>query len=200
MEHFPENTTISAGREATKTGHCVRLTNAEQSAMLGSLNTLRVFAKSLTRDLDRADDLVQETLLRAITKMHQFQPGTNMQAWLMTILRNLFLSKCRKGQLDRDYKASLSMGPRSAPPEQYSGLYARELNSAVRQLPTQQREALLLVSMGSSYDEAAALCHCPVGTLKSRANRGRRRLSKLMSIDHPSDFGADRRGYGALCQ
>jgi len=185
----------AASRSKMKTPcRAASLTDAERHAMLGAIPNLRRFARYLTGNLDRADDLVQETLVRAIAKIDRFEPGSNMQAWLFTILRNLFLGQCRVLRCERAYKSSPVAGPMSAPPAQYVVLQARELQDVMQQVPVQQREALLLTSVyGHSYDEAAAVCRCPVGTVKSRANRARVQLAKLMAIDHASDFGPDRR-------
>ena len=182
----------AASRSGMKTPcRAASLTDVERDAMLGTIPNLRRFARYLTRNADRADDLVQETLLRAIAKIDRFEPGSNMQAWLFTILRNLFLGQCRVLRCERAYKSSPVAGPMSAPPAQYVVLQARELQDAIQQVPVQQREALLLTSVHG--DEAAAVCRCPVGTVKSRANRARVQLAKLMAIDHASDFGPDRR-------
>ncbi len=152
--------------------------------MLAAVPNLRAFAISLSGNVDRADDLVQGTLLRAIASIKSFKPGTNMSAWLFTILRNLFRSEYRKRRrevedVDGGYAASLK-----SPPEQHSRLEFKELADALPTLPFVQREALLLVgASGFSYDEAAAICETPVGTIKSRVNRARMRLAELLVID-----------------
>jgi RNA polymerase sigma-70 factor (ECF subfamily) len=160
--------------------------------MLTAIPNLRAFAISLSRNVDRADDLVQETLLRAIAHIKSFQPGTNMSAWLFTILRNLFLSDYRKRRRevqdpDGSYADSLK-----SPPEQYNRMEFKELRVALTKLPTAQREALLLVgASGFSYEEAAAICETAIGTIKSRVNRARTRLSELLTIDSADPFGPD---------
>jgi len=160
-----------------------------RDAMLAAVPSLRAFAISLCGNVDRADDLVQETLLRAMANIDSFQPGTNMSAWLFTILRNLFRSEYRKRRrevedTDGTYAESLKSHP-----EQHSRVEFDEFRTALAKLPPDQREALILV--GASGEEAAAICDCAVGTIKSRVNRARTRLSDLLSIEGTDDFGPD---------
>ena len=163
-----------------------------RDAMLAAVPSLRAFAISLSGNIDRADDLVQETLLRAIANIDSFQPGTNMSAWMFTILRNLFRSEYRKRRrevedTDGSYAESLKSHP-----EQSSRLEFQEFRAALAKLPPDQREALILVgASGFSYEEAASICDCAVGTIKSRVNRARTRLADLLSIESAEDFGPD---------
>jgi RNA polymerase sigma-70 factor, ECF subfamily len=156
----------------------------ERDVMLAAVPSLRAFAMSLTGNADRADDLVQGTLMRAIANIDTFQPGTNMLAWLFTILRNLFRSEFRKRRrevedADGSYADSLTSAP-----QQHGRLEFNELFAALAKLPLVQREALLLVgASGFSYDEAAAICGIAVGTIKSRANRARTMLAQLLMPD-----------------
>jgi RNA polymerase sigma-70 factor, ECF subfamily len=165
---------------------------ALRDAMLAAVPSLRAFAISLSGNVDRADDLVQETLMRAIANIESFQPGTNMSAWLFTILRNLFRSEYRKRRrevedTDGSYAESLKSHP-----EQGSHLEFKEFRAALAKLPPDQREALILVgASGFSYEEAAAICECAVGTIKSRVNRARTRLADLLAIEGAEDFGPD---------
>src|SRR5207244_3388273 len=128
-----------------------------REAMLGAVPSLRAFAISLSGNVDRADDLVQETLLRAWANLNSFEPGTNMSAWLFTILRNLFRSEYRKRRrevedADGSYAANLK-----SQPEQHGRIEYQELRAALSKLPDDQREALILVgASGFSYEEAAA--------------------------------------------
>jgi len=164
-----------------------------RDAMLGAVPSLRAFAISLCGNVDRADDLVQETLLRALVNIDSFEPGTNLSAWLFTILRNLFRSEYRKRRRevedgDGTYAESLK-----SQPEQEARVEFREFRAALAKLPSDQREALILVgASGFSYEEAAGICGCAVGTIKSRVNRARTRLAELMSIESLDDFGPDR--------
>jgi RNA polymerase sigma-70 factor (ECF subfamily) len=168
------------------------LDHAIRDQMLAAVPSLRAFAISLGGNVDRADDLVQETLLRALANIDSFQPGTNMAAWLFTILRNLFRSEYRKRRrevedADGNYVESLKTQP-----EQTSHMEFLEFQKALAKLPDDQREALILVgASGFSYEEAAAICACAVGTIKSRVNRARGRLALLLAIEKPDDFGPD---------
>ena len=163
-----------------------------REAMLAAVPSLRAFAISLCGNVDRADDLVQETLLRAMANIDSFQPGTNMSAWLFTILRNLFRSEYRKRRREvEDADGSYAETLKSYP-EQHSRVEFEEFRAALAKLPRDQREALILVgASGFSYEEAAAICECAVGTIKSRVNRARTRLAELLAIDSTDDFGPD---------
>jgi RNA polymerase sigma-70 factor (ECF subfamily) len=164
-----------------------------RDAMLAAVPSLRAFAISLSANVDRADDLVQETLLRAWANIDSFEPGTNMSAWLFTILRNLFRSEYRKRRrevADSDGSYADSM---KTQPEQSSRVEFEEFREALAKLPGDQREALILVgASGFSYEEAAMICGCAVGTIKSRVNRARTRLAELLSIESIEDLGPDR--------
>ena len=163
-----------------------------RKAVLSAVPSLRAFAISLCGNMDRADDLVQETLLRALANIHSFQPGTNMSAWLFTILRNHFRSEYRKRRREVEDSDGRYAESLKTQPEQHSHVEFREFREALVQLPAEQREALILVgASGFSYEEAAQICECAVGTIKSRVNRARTRLAELMSIGGTDDFGPD---------
>ena len=165
---------------------------AIQQQMLALEPNLRAFAMSLCGSADRADDLVQETLLRALANIHSFQPGTNMSAWLFTILRNHFRSEYRKRRREVEDGDGSYADTLKSQPEQGSRLELNEFRAALDKLPPDQREALILVgASGFSYEEAAAICECAVGTIKSRVNRARTRLADLLSIEGAEDFGPD---------
>jgi RNA polymerase sigma-70 factor (ECF subfamily) len=163
-----------------------------RETMLAAVPGLRAFAMSLCGKIDRADDLVQETLLRALTNIDSFEPGTNMSAWLFTILRNLFRSEYRKRRReveDGDGRFSASL---KSQPDQPSHMEFEEFRTALAQLPPDQREALILVgASGFSYEEAAQICGSAVGTIKSRVNRARKRLAELLAIEGERDMGPD---------
>lgn len=164
-----------------------------RDAVLAAVPSLRAFAISLCGNVDRADDLVQETLLRALANINSFQPGTNMSAWLFTILRNHFRSEYRKRRREVEDGDGSYAETLKSHPEQYGRVEFEEFRVALAKLPPDQREALVLVgASGFSYEEAATICGCAVGTIKSRVNRARTRLSELMSIDSVDDFGPDR--------
>ena len=153
-----------------------------QDVMLASVPSMRAFAISLCGNADRADDLVQGTLVRAIASIDSFTPGTNMPAWLFTILRNVFRDEFRKRRYevedaDGSYVASLTSAA-----EQHIRLEFKEFAAALATLPVTNREALLLVgAAGFSYDDAAAICDTPIGTVKSRVYRARKMLAELVS-------------------
>jgi RNA polymerase sigma-70 factor (ECF subfamily) len=164
-----------------------------RTALLGAVPSLRAFAISLCGNVDRADDLVQETLLRALANINSFQPGTNMSAWLFTILRNLFRSEYRKRRREVEDADGSYADTLKSQPEQNSRVEFEEFRGALSRLPPDQREALVLVgASGFSYEEAADICGCAVGTIKSRVNRARGRLAELLSIESADDFGPDR--------
>jgi RNA polymerase sigma-70 factor (ECF subfamily) len=168
------------------------LTNQLRDDILASVPSLRAFAISLSGNGDRADDLVQETLLRAIANIDSFQPGSNLPAWLFTILRNLFRSEYRKRRREVEDADGSYADTLKSQPEQGSRLELNEFRAALDKLPPDQREALILVgASGFSYEEAAAICECAVGTIKSRVNRARTRLADLLSIEGAEDFGPD---------
>jgi RNA polymerase sigma-70 factor, ECF subfamily len=164
-----------------------------REALLAAVPNLRAFAISLCGSMDRADDLVQETLLRALANIHSFQRGTNMSAWLFTILRNLFRSEYRKRRREVEDSDGSYAERMKSQPEQTGRVEFAEFREALAKLPPDQREALILVgASGFSYEEAAAICDCAIGTIKSRVNRARTRLAELMSIESVDDFGPDR--------
>ncbi|HEX5508677.1 MAG TPA: sigma-70 family RNA polymerase sigma factor [Pseudolabrys sp.] len=163
-----------------------------RQAILGAVPSLRAFAISLCGSVDRADDLVQETLVRALANIDSFQPGTNMAAWLFTILRNHFRSEYRKRRREVEDSDGHYAETLKSQPEQHGRVEFTEFRAALAKLPTDQREALILVgASGFSYEEAAHICGCAVGTIKSRVNRARTRLAELMAINGAEDFGPD---------
>jgi RNA polymerase sigma-70 factor (ECF subfamily) len=166
---------------------------ALRDQILAAVPSLRAFAISLSGNVDRADDLVQETLLRALANIHSFQPGTNMPAWLFTILRNLFRSEYRKRRREVEDADGSYAETLKTQPAQTSHVEFKEFSVALGKLPDDQREALILIgASGFSYEEAAEICGCAVGTIKSRVNRARTRLANLLNIENPNDFGPDR--------
>src|SRR5262245_37575708 len=176
----------------------MRLDPALQSTMLAAVPEMRAFALSLCHHRDRVDDLVQEALLRAITNIDTFKGG-NMTAWLFTILRNNFLNEYRRSRREVSDANQYFVGTMTSQPDQEAHLRFDELRAALAQLPLDQREAVVLVGgAGLSYEEAASRCNCAVGTIKSRAFRGRARLAELMAIDSPQDLGPDRAIQAAL--
>ncbi|MEP0323011.1 sigma-70 family RNA polymerase sigma factor [Bauldia litoralis] len=152
--------------------------------MLAAIPNLRAFAYSLCGNADRADDLVQETLMRAIDKIDHFTPGTNLNAWLFTILRNHFRSEFRKRKREVEDVDGKHADRLVSQPNQVGRVEFEELRVALATLPESQREALILVgASGFSYEEAAEIAGCAVGTVKSRVNRARARLAEMLSVE-----------------
>jgi RNA polymerase sigma factor, sigma-70 family len=172
---------------------------ALREAILAAVPSLRAFAISLSGQVDRADDLVQDTLLRALSNLHRFERGTNLNAWLFTILRNLFHSEYRKRRREVEDPEGSYASRLKVQPEQGARLDFEDFRSALAKLPPDQREALLLVgAQGFSYEEAANICGCAVGTIKSRVNRARFRLASLLNVDDVEDLGPDSMTRAAL--
>ena len=167
--------------------------------LLAAIPNLRAFAYSLTNSWDRADDLVQDTLTRAWAGLDRFERGSNLNAWLFTILRNLFYSEHRKRRREVEDRDGAHAGRLRTHAEQQSRLDFEDFRKALAKLPSQHREALLLVGAeGLSYEDAAAICGVPIGTMKSRVNRGREKLAKLMAVTWVEDIGPDRISRAAL--
>lgn len=170
-----------------------------RDALLAAVPSLRAFAISLCGQVDRADDLVQDTLLRALSHIDRFERGTNLNAWLFTILRNLFHSEYRKRRREVEDPDGSYAGRLKTQPEQGSRLDFEDFRVALSKLPPDQREALLLVgASGFSYEEAANICQCAVGTIKSRVNRARSRLANLLAVEGVGDLGPDKMTRAAL--
>lgn len=147
------------------------------------LPALRAFALNLTRNGAAADDLVQDTLLKAWSKFDLYRPGTNLRAWLFTILRNDFYSKRRKQAREVADVDGVLAARLATKPDHDGRLALTDLAKAFARLPDEQREVLVLVgALGFSVEEAAATCGCAVGTVKSRANRGRRALAEMLGL------------------
>lgn len=153
---------------------------------------LRAFAWSLSHNSADADDLVQETLIKAWTHRDKFELGTNLRAWLFTILRNTYYTsvvKKRREVADEDGRHAATL---SAAPTQDWSVAMRSLQAALSRLPHEHREALVLVgAAGLTYEEAAEICNCALGTIKSRVNRARAKLLKIMDADEVGDALAD---------
>jgi len=167
--------------------------------MLAAVPSLRAFAISLCGNVDRADDLVQEALLRAWGNLDSFEPGTNMSAWLFTILRNVFRSEYRKRRREVEDADGTYADSLTSLPNQTASLEMEEFRKALDHLPPDQREALILVgASGFSYEEAAQICGCAVGTIKSRVNRARTRLAEILSVESADDFCPDHETRAAI--
>jgi RNA polymerase sigma-70 factor (ECF subfamily) len=159
--------------------------------LVAAIPNMRAFAISLCGNRDRADDLVQEALVKAWNHLESFEQGTNLKAWLFTILRNAYFSELRKSKrevADSDGQLAARL---SVPAEQQGHLELMDLNNALAQLPPDQREALILVGAeGFSYEDAATISGCAVGTVKSRVNRARVKVSELLAAPPAGDAAA----------
>ncbi|WP_118133078.1 RNA polymerase sigma factor [Oceanicella sp. SM1341] len=154
--------------------------------------SMRAFARSLTRDHSAADDLVQDTIVKAWTNFDKFKEGTNLRAWLFIILRNTFYSNMRKGKREVQDVDGVFSGKLMQKPSQDSAMEFNDFKKAFSTLPDDQREALILVgASGFSYEEAARICDCAVGTMKSRVNRGRTKLAQIMEMSAEEIGAAD---------
>ncbi|MFA5899932.1 MAG: sigma-70 family RNA polymerase sigma factor [Hyphomicrobium sp.] len=150
--------------------------------LVAAIPNMRAFAISLCGNRDRADDLVQEALVKAWHHLESFEEGTNLKAWLFTILRNAYFSELRKTKREVADSEGQLAAKLSVPAEQLGHLDLVDLSHALAKLPADQREALILVGAeGFSYEDAANISGCAVGTVKSRVNRARSRLNELMT-------------------
>lgn len=142
---------------------------------------LRAFARGLCGRPDLADDLVQEALLKAWAAQDRFEPGTSMRAWTFVILRNAYLTDMRRNRFRGEYDETVAERTLTAPAGQEGPLHLSDMHRAFLTLPPERREALLLVGAGGfSYEEAAEICQCAVGTIKSRVGRARAALSRMI--------------------
>jgi RNA polymerase sigma-70 factor (ECF subfamily) len=152
--------------------------------LISAVPNLRAFALALCGNADKADDLVQETLVRAYGSLSSFAEGTNLMAWLVTILRNAYYSEYKKRRREVADPEGIIAGQLVSPPAQNAHMDLLDFRAALQQLPPDQREALILIgASGFSYDEAGSICNCAAGTVKSRVNRARERLSDLLALE-----------------
>ena len=153
---------------------------------------LRRYARALTRDVVTADDLVQDCLTRALGKLHLWQEGTDLRAWLFTILHNQYVNHIRRSVREGAAVAFNESEPSlSRAPQQAKRLELRDLERAVAKLPAEQRSVVLLVGLeGMQYEEVAAVLGVPVGTVRSRLSRGREALRRLTGADPDRGLGS----------
>jgi len=151
---------------------------------------LRAFARGLCGRPDMADDLVQEALLKAWAAQERFIPGTSMRAWTFVILRNAYLTDMRRNRFRGEYDDVVAERTLVAPAGQEDPIHLADMQRALQTLPPERREALLLVGAGGfSYEEAADICGCAVGTIKSRVGRARAALTRMMEEGNIPDRG-----------
>ena len=163
---------------------------------------LRAFARGLCGRADMADDLVQEALMKAWAARERFEPGTSMRAWTFVILRNAYLTDMRRNRFRGDYDEGVAERILTAPAGQEEPVHLSDLHRALLTLPPERREALLLVGAGGfSYEEAAEICGCAVGTIKSRVGRARATLSSMIEEgDIPQRSSKDASAHRAILE
>ena len=147
--------------------------------LLKTIPKLRAYAKNLCRNTERADDLVQEALVKALAHINTFVPGSNLTAWLYTILRNEFYSAFRKGRREVEDNGDRHAALLQVRPVQEGHMHFLDVRDALARLTAEHREALMLIVSGLSYEEAAAMCGCAAGTMKSRISRARDKLAEM---------------------
>jgi RNA polymerase sigma-70 factor, ECF subfamily len=166
------------------------------------LPRLRRYARSLTQDISRADDLVQSCLVRALAKEHLWQPGTDLRAWLFTILHNQHVNDVRRLVREGNVVSVEDIAPQlAAAPAAGASLELHDLEQAIAVLPREQRVVVLLAGReGKRYEEIAATLRVPVGTVRSRLSRARARLRAQMGIDEPATTSCRGRNMAAMRQ
>lgn len=164
--------------------------------LVALIPSLRSFARGLCGWRDMADDMAQEAMVRGWAARASFTPGTNFRAWMFMILRNQFYTALRKDKRMTSWDPEVAERVLVAAPAQQEGLHVADVARALQKLPPEQREVLLLIGAnGASYEEAAEVIGCAIGTIKSRLARGRKALALL--IDGPADDDAERFGEAA---
>jgi RNA polymerase sigma-70 factor (ECF subfamily) len=163
---------------------------------------LRAFARGLCGRPDMADDLVQETMLKAWAAQERFQLGTSIKAWTFVILRNVYLTDMRRNRFRGEYDEGVAERILTAPAGQEEPIHLSDMHRALLTLPPERREALLLVGAGGfSYEEAAGICGCAIGTIKSRVGRARAALTAMLeSGDIPQRSVDDDRAHRAILE
>ena len=182
--HGPKMMSLGTTIATSATGEASSVTEAD---LVACVRPLRIFARSLTRNHERADDLVQDTVVRALAAAHQFQAGTNLKAWMFTILRNLHYDELRKKRVWVQSLEDIAGCEPTVLPNQEASLELRDFDRAFWQLDHNRRKALVLVAAdGLSYEAAAKACNCPPGTVKSRVSRARRELLRILNDGLPA--------------
>jgi len=170
-----------------------------KDGLIREIPNLRAFAASLSGSMQLADDLVQDTLLKAWGNSDKFEPGTSLRAWLFTILRNTYYSLYRKRGREVQDSEGTYAERMATHGNQESHLDLADFRKALAKLPEEQREVLIMVgATGLSYEEAAEICGVAIGTIKSRVNRARTKLAELLSIGSVDDLGPDRASAAAM--
>lgn len=161
----------------------------DRGLVVSLIPALRAFARTFYRDVDSADDLVQETLTKAIANIEKYETGTHMKSWLFTIMRNAFYSRYKKERREQTGLLEDAADRLHTEAAQEWALQRGEIKAAIERLPPHQREVLVLIGvLGVSYEETARICNCAIGTVKSRLNRAREAL--LIDIGEDSSASA----------
>jgi RNA polymerase sigma-70 factor (ECF subfamily) len=152
-----------------------------EGELVAHIPHLRAFARFVTQNGDQANDLVQDTIVRALRAKHQYQPGTNFKAWTFTIMRNLHVNNLRRHHNKTESIEDGALDAFAVLPDQHAKIEFQELRRALTKLSREHCEVLILVgASGFQYEEAAKICKCAVGTIKSRLSRARTELQRLM--------------------
>jgi len=176
-----------------------RRTEDFKNGLIREIPNLRAFAASLSGSMQLADDLVQDTLLKAWGNSDKFEPGTSLRAWLFTILRNTYYSLYRKRGREVQDSEGTYAERMATHGNQESHLDLADFRKALAKLPEEQREVLIMVgATGLSYEEAAEICGVAIGTIKSRVNRARTKLAELLHIGSVDDLGPGRTNAAAM--
>jgi RNA polymerase sigma factor (sigma-70 family) len=159
----------------------------DRSSIVALIPALRAFARTFCRDVTEADDLVQETLTKGLANLDKFEPGTRMKSWLFTIMRNTFYTRAKARMREAPGLTDCASGQLVSQATQEWSVRSREVHEAINRLPPAKREVLVLVGvLGVSYEEAAEICHCSVGTVKSRLNRARASVLAFLGENSPA--------------
>lgn len=157
----------------------------DDASIVELLPALRAFARTFYRDPNDADDLVQDTLVKALRSFESFEPGTRLKSWMFTIMRNTFYTRIKVYSREAPGVADCVADRPAVAPSQEWSIRSREVRDAINRLPPHHREVLMLIGvLGVSYEETAEICGCAMGTVKSRLNRAR--LHILEELGEPS--------------
>ncbi|MFB9910056.1 sigma-70 family RNA polymerase sigma factor [Rhizobium paknamense] len=161
----------------------------DPDAVVELIPALRAFARTFCRRQEDADDLVQETLAKALANLDKFEPGTRLKSWLFTIMRNTFCTRAKKSSRETVGIDDVLSDSLTTQANQEWSVQSDEVRRALNRLPLHHREVVILVVMlGERYEDAAAICGCPIGTVKSRLNRARQQLRQELGVADEDDF------------
>ena len=201
---MPKQTANASGEidASSSTDQIEELSEAEfKNLLVETIPHLRAFGYSLCGRMDLADDLVQDAMLKAWGARKRFRAGTSMKAWTFVILRNGYISQMRRNKFSAPYDEFMAERTLAAPAEQQASLHLADVHKALLDLNQDQREAIILVGAGGfSYEEAAEICDCAVGTMKSRVSRARANLEAMLDDEGELVRGGNARSTNAMDQ